>query len=200
MEIHQLWPTYLYDDEIDLENTYDLIKPLLPDNQTIKNYQSIRPWCTEDLLHEQDEFKPIVDKLIHHAKEFANAQSIFYDDLYITSMWVNAQYQQQNHVAHTHPNSFFSGILYVKIPENSQIFQIWDPRPQNQVIEPMTQYLKGNFGIFPKEGKLMIWPSWLLHATHSISCEELTEPRISIAFNVMLKTKINKHSARVEFK
>lgn len=199
MQIHYLWPTSLWESYQDTTLALEVAKSLLPDENTLKNWTDVRPWCSEDLLHEQDEWTFARDIILEEAVQYADNQQILYQNLYITSMWVNAQYQRQNHVAHTHPNSLFSGIWYLDTPPGSQCFTMYDPRPASAVISPRTKNLQGNISVPARAGTILIWPSWVMHGTQSITPDELERPRISLAFNVMLRDSITRHSARIDY-
>lgn len=78
------------------------------------------------------------------------------------------------HTAHVHPEAVASGVYYVKIPADSGMLRIHDPRG------PLPPF-GGTKDLHPKPGDFIIFPGWLRH-------EVLPTPgdnqRISIAFNV----------------
>jgi uncharacterized protein (TIGR02466 family) len=192
--LHELWPTTVYHDTIDTA-VVEWIKTLLPEDSLIRSWQGLRPWSTDDLLHEQTALADFTSMILDHANRLADHLGIVRDELYITSMWANVQYQRQNHAAHTHANSLFSGVYYLQVPLHSQALVFYDPRPQSQVFKPSGPDCSIT-GFHPRVGDLYLWPSWLLHSTQSTTVEELSEPRISISWNIQLHSDIQDHSAR----
>lgn len=176
-----------------------LAQEILPDDTYLRDWSDVRPWASDDLLHHREEWAHAQDCILAAAGRYAEAQGILYQNLYITSMWVNAQYQRQNHAPHRHPNSLFSGIWYLDTPPGSQCFMLYDPRSGSDVIKPRTKNVQGNIGVAASAGVMLMWPSWLMHSTQSITVNELDRPRISLAFNVMLRDTIEDHSARIDY-
>lgn len=193
--LRPLFATPLMELTIDHRPWLDLARTFMPSRAKLQTVGT-RPWCTGDLLHEQAEFQPLVEEIIGAADRMADVEGIHRQSLYISSLWINAQMQQQNHQAHTHPNSLYSGVIYLQVPEHSQRIVFTDPRPQAQVLRPRGTIT--NLGFQPRAGLWFMWPSWLQHHTASTTAEELVEPRISISYNIMLRDNINTHSARLE--
>lgn len=199
-----LWPTKIYQEELDatsLKIAKDLSKLEVPaDVDFLKGLRVRRPWCTHDLLHTDPKWKSVADYIVVAGKSILDKEKIIYDDVYITSMWLNVSWQNHNHHAHTHANSLLSGCLYINTPTNSQGIVFWDPRYQAHVFKPKGGEWGEQWLIGPKEGLMLIWPSWLLHSTVSMVATELAEPRISLAFNLMIKSNIDHHSIRLNLK
>jgi len=63
----------------------------------------------------------------------------------------------------------------------------------------MTPFNSNRFTVAAEKGRLLMWPSYLLHAVdagRSASKEE----RIVIAFNIMIRTTIETITARLELR
>jgi uncharacterized protein (TIGR02466 family) len=195
--IRPLYATPLMELTTSVEPWLELAQKLLPSESELRRVAT-RPWSTDDLLHEQAEFEPLVKLILAEADQLADLEGIRRRELYVTSMWINAQYQGQNHIAHTHPNSLYSGVIYLQVPEHSQRLVFTDPRPQAQVLRPRGTIT--NLGFQPRAGLWYMWPSWLQHATMSTTDSELTVPRISLSYNIMLRDTIDTHSSRLELK
>jgi uncharacterized protein (TIGR02466 family) len=133
------------------------------------------------------------------ANQALDSMAVLRESAYITTMWINAQYQQTNHTAHTHPNSVLSGCLYLQAPEGSQHIRFFDPRPQTSVLSLRRAIVEDHVALKPVEGRVLLWPSWLLHSTESWTNQQLTQPRISVGFNVMIRDTIHDHSSRIKF-
>lgn len=197
MTIHSLWPTLLWENNLDPTVALTVAQSILPSDQELRSWSDVRPWSSTDLLHEEELWAWAVNNILEQARSYADAQGILYKELYISSMWVNAQYQRQNHQAHVHANSLFSGVWYLDVPLGSQCFMLFDPRPASGVFKPRNRYTVGNISVAPSAGLVLMWPSWLQHSTQSITVDELDRPRVAIAFNVMLRDDIDQHSQRI---
>ena len=209
----QLYPTNVFHSVLDIPELLEKWKyecnKLIPNQKTIKSYRGSRPWCSDDDLYNLPQFKELVDFIILETNYGLDCMKIERDSHYISSLWLNAQYQDNNHSLHTHANSLFSGVVYIDTPKNSQSLIFQDPRPQTQILVPSV--IKNPDGtlsdedpahmpcVIPKPGCLYFWPSWLPHATYSDTYEELERPRLTVAFNIMIKGKNNSHSARYTF-
>lgn len=202
MNVQILWPTPLFTHDF-TESQLDAWRTraktmLLPDEQLLNRYGH-RPWCTTDLLHEDPVWADMASAIMDIAHQALDSMAILREDAYITTMWINAQYQQSNHTAHTHPNSILSGCLYLQAPKHSQHIRFFDPRPQTGVMCLRRAIVEDHVAVNPVEGRVLMWPSWLLHSTESNSSHQLAEPRISVGFNVMVKDTIHDHSSKIRF-
>ena len=140
----------------------------------------------------------LLDGSIIETNRVLDHNGIMRDSAYISSMWLNAAYQHNNHVAHTHPNSIFSGVVYLQCPKNSQQLIFWDPRPQTSIMQLRSTIEQSYASIDPTVGIMALWPSWLMHSTQSVTTVELSQPRLSIAFNIMIKDTIDIPNARIK--
>lgn len=92
------------------------------------------------------------------------------------------------HGAHIHPNSLFSGVLYLAAPAGSGSIAFLDPRAGALMLQPpLTRgaYHRecGRHCCVPEQGLMLLFPSWLWHEVEASSC---TDPRICISFNLGL--------------
>ena len=154
---------------------------------------------TTDKLHLlNDMWKGLSDKVIKVIESIADDQCIMRDSFYTTCMWANISAGQGYfHKTHTHPNSFFSAIIYLKGNKpSSTVF--YDPRPQVGIFSPSvsedTFFNSGGFKLSFIEGSIAIFPSWL---SHCVAAEESDDNRnrISISCNSMLHSEINTNTA-----
>lgn len=93
--------------------------------------------------------------------------------------------------AHLHPNSLFSGVVYLALPPGSGSIAFLDPRAGAQMLmPPLAQgehsLAQGRVRHAPREGELLLFPSWLWHEVEP-SATNLAEPRICISFNLGMK-------------
>ena len=105
----------------------------------------------------------------------------------IITMWSIINSKNASNARHIHPNNFISSAYYVKAPENSGDIVFFDPRSAKTIRAPIASNVnKLNSNIFtvqPKEGLLVLFPSYL---HHSVNRNESEEERIVISFNVDL--------------
>lgn len=93
--------------------------------------------------------------------------------------------------AHLHPNSLFSGVLYLSAPANSGAIAFLDPRAGAQVLLPPLEDPTCGPGCGrvlrqPRQGLLLLFPGWLWHEVErSGSCEA----RVSISFNIGMRAR-----------
>jgi uncharacterized protein (TIGR02466 family) len=118
-------------------------------------------------------------------------------------MWANITHPNHRHHMHIHPNCLLSGILYLKTPKDCGPTMFQDPRPGARMIEPsfteMNAFNSENFVVTPEKGCMMIWPAYLPHAVENGRAKE-DEDRIVVAFNIMIRGRIDKRTARLELK
>ena len=106
------------------------------------------------------------------------------------NMWANLNYPGSYNKQHTHPNSQWSGVYYIKVPKNSGRLFVEDPRPGPNLLMPR------RFKNLPKalwrvvlypaiEGQIIMFPSWLPHGVEINESKEKGEKgwRISVSFN-----------------
>ena len=81
---------------------------------------------TTDKLHLlNDMWKGLSDKVIKVIESIADDQCIMRDSFYTTGMWANIAAGAAKgyfHKTHTHPNSFFSAIIYLRGSKLLQLF------------------------------------------------------------------------------
>ena len=103
--------------------------------------------------------------------------------LRITQSWLNKTKPQESHHPHFHPNSYLSGILYISCLPNDHInlFQWNHYEAIKFPIKNKTPYNLTEVQVNVTEGDLILFPSWLGHATDLNETEN--KERISFSFN-----------------
>tara|TARA_E500000331_G_scaffold356458_1_gene414878 strand:- start:359 stop:1072 length:714 start_codon:yes stop_codon:yes gene_type:complete len=98
--------------------------------------------------------------------------------------WVNINYQHSYNNVHTHPGCWYSGVFYLKVPEETRgSGSLQFLSGQSKYMSDFTHCSKrdaDNFVVDPKEGDLLLFPSSMLHY---VEPNEVDFDRISIAFN-----------------
>ena len=89
--------------------------------------------------------------------------------------WCNIQGKDSTLDFHNHPNSVVSGIIFLKVDENSSKLVFQNPTSLTKEIHQIT----------PKTGLLVMWPSYLRHGSGD-SINKSAE-RIVLSFNTYWK-------------
>ncbi len=98
-----------------------------------------------------------------------------YDDAWepaCDSMWANVNPPGAFNRHHTHPHALWSGVYYVRTPDDCGLLCLTDPRPQAHVITPYFDPKRRSAHTWaeayyqPVAGRLIAFPGWLVHSTH----------------------------------
>tara|TARA_B110000503_G_scaffold139136_1_gene226828 strand:+ start:828 stop:1463 length:636 start_codon:yes stop_codon:yes gene_type:complete len=183
-----------------LDNTVNSILKLKENKDGVETFGS---WVTRDDLHILPEFEELTNILLSEAERALDILTIKRDSHYIPCMWANVSQVGSAHMEHIHANSIYSGVLYLQSPEGSQPTIFADPRPGAQMFQP--DYEKPNPNILGarwsttgERGGIIIFPSWLPHSVQPVP--PTAEERITLSFNIMIKSTINDFTKKVSFK
>ena len=109
------------------------------------------------------------------------------NELKVTGMWSIINPTNASNARHIHSNNYISAAYYVKAPDKCGDIVFYDPRSANVIRSPIinTQNKLNStiFNVTPKEGLLVLFPSYL---HHSVNSNESDEERIVISFNINL--------------
>lgn len=202
-EILPLFPTLIWmvklDDHEALNRDLEAEIMRIERDEPMQQGFDLNAWQSQEFLHETPPFFPFAERVLAATQRALDGVHCEYEDLYITSLWANVGRHGYSHRDHIHPNNFMSGVYYVKYPAAAGSIVFTDPRPQAHIIAPKvtggSNYGQNQSKIQAEEGMMILFPSWLQHMVEINRC---TEPRISIAFNVMLKGPIGMEMARAK--
>ena len=175
------FPTPVY--RTDLAQAEDLNARLVADirawrardpNGTFRsNVPQLGGWHSATDMHLRPEFTELtaeIFELIHGV--FADQG---YDDAWepvCDSMWANVNPRGAFNRHHTHPHALWSGVYYVRTPDDCGLLCLTDPRPQAHVITPYFDSRRRSAHTWaeayyqPVAGRLVAFPAWLVHSTH----------------------------------
>ena len=137
------------------------------------NVPQLGGWHSATDMHLRAEFTELtreIFELIHGV--FADQG---YDDAYepvCDSMWANVNPRGAFNRHHTHPHALWSGVYYVRTPDDCGLLCLTDPRPQAHVITPYFDPKRRSAHTWaeayyqPVAGRLVAFPGWLVHSTH----------------------------------
>jgi uncharacterized protein (TIGR02466 family) len=203
-QVIPLFPTALFIGRISDPSVCDRAEAKLRDMQRARQGTTTeRAYVTPDDIHHLAEMRELVDLILQESGQALDFFRVRRESHYITNMWANITHPNHRHHMHIHPNCLLSGILYLKTPKSCGPTMFQDPRPGARMIEPsfteMNAYNSENFVVSPEKGCMMMWPSYLPHAVENGNAKE-DEDRIVLAFNIMIRGRIDKRTARLELK
>ena len=163
------------------------------------NVKQAGAWHSQDDLNLRSAFDSIVSEILVATKSA-------FDDLgfdseyeaYIDNMWANVSPKYAFNRTHVHPGVIYSGVYYVQSPANCGRIYFSDPRVQAQMLRPRISdegrkegYNWTEVFFEPIEGRLILFPAWLVHEVEPNLAEEQGDAgdRISISFNLHQRRK-----------
>ena len=176
------------------EQMYKFIKITQSKDYEGINKSNIKGWHSKDFNMQENEPKnfikfilPAIEQVIADMNWEKQKQSIN-----INNMWAIINTGGSANLRHQHGNSTISGAYYIRAPKNSGDIVFYDPRPAPvytypKAINPNLLNAQVN-GISPKEGALVLFPSYL---DHSVNENLSNEERIVISFNITIQIKSN---------
>lgn len=95
----------------------------------------------------------------------SSIQEMLNERVKFKGLWSIRMFRGGHHVAHNHPQGWMSGVVYVDVPDTKSA----------------TLELDGGRHVRPESGKLVLFPSFLLHRTTIYQSES---PRLTVAFDL----------------
>ena len=136
------------------------------------NVPQLGGWHSATDMHLRAEFAALTHEIFEMIHGVFTDQG--YDDAYepaCDSMWANVNPRGAFNRHHTHPHALWSGVYYVRTPDDCGLLCLTDPRPQAQVITPYfdpkrrSAHTWGEVYYQPRAGRLIAFPGWLVHST-----------------------------------
>jgi len=179
VKTHECFPTLIHEFKLDLDHD-KMLDHVYGEAESRGQIDQ-----TQDDLHKQQAFKPLVDELVLLHDSIIRKLKYEYDKIEITNMWSNHLYSGDSHPPHTHSNNFFSGVYYLYGGLNTSPIQFFDPRPQANVLRPRNKsnwYNSSMIQFDSINGSGLIFPAWLQHWVPPTQHE-----RISVSWNVLVR-------------
>ena len=104
--------------------------------------------------------------------------------LYITQSWLIVNESGDSHSQHQHPNSMFSGVVYINAGDPDGLTFL-DARFNTRISFESRCYSKADIPV--KSGDILIFDSQIQHL---VAATERKQKRISLAFNTIVKGTI----------
>ena len=111
-----------------------------------------------------------------------------------STAWININPSGAFNSKHNHPNSDFSGVLWIKCPKDSGNIIFENPMGYHMFnqINSYDEDFKDQINLHhcywfpPIEGRVLIFPS---HLEHEVEINKSNEDRISVSFNIRLSNE-----------
>ena len=185
------FPTIIYAKDVQLDNRL-FEKEIVEWSKKDKGIRrtNMIGWHSTTEMHQIPVFKPLVDELFKMQMEIYKEELLTREPI-IGNMWANINPPGGYNRPHIHPNSHFSGVYYIKAPQNSGEIVFNDPRSAAHMVMPERvkdikppSHLWREVRVNPLEGRMLMFPSWLWHC---VEPNESNDIRISVSFNFIQK-------------
>lgn len=204
-ELYFPTPVYFRDIDAAAELNAALLRDILawraesPQGIERSNVARVGAWHSTADMHRRPEYAKLAGQVLDCMDHVFNDQG--YDPDYepaLDMMWANISPRYGFNRSHNHPGVLWSGVYYVKAPDNCGRIFFSDPRAQAHVIE----------AFFPEqgerqpdvwsevyydaiEGRMLLFPAWLSHQVEPnlAAGDGQASERISISFNVFQRKK-----------
>ena len=115
----------------------------------------------------------------------------------ITQSWVNVTGKDMQHHAHQHPNSFFSGVFYLKTLGRADRleFQREDTFSDLFDIENYNGFNSNMQWVNVEKHDLLLFRSDIIH---SVPVNKTTDDRISLSFNTWVSGRLGREDNKTE--
>ena len=191
-ELHKTFPTPIWTsiipnfEEVN-ERMYNYIISLQKNNPNGITKSNLLGWHSEDFDLEKEEPRYFVNSISSSINYSLNDMGwdLKQQETKITSMWSIINKKDASNARHIHSNNYLSSAYYVRAPKNCGNIVFHDPRSVTTFRYPKIakpNNLNTNvFSVEPKEGLLVLFPSYLYH---SVDLNRSGEERIVISFNI----------------
>ena len=194
-----LFPTPVWTIKIDNhkninELMYKFIKSKQSNDKIGISKSNVKGWHSEDFNLNEEEPRKFISFILPFIEQVMTDMNWDKQNQVakISNMWAIINTGGSANVRHQHGNSTISAAYYVRAPENSGDIVFYDPRPAAVYSYPNisgSNFLNAQVNsINPKEGALVIFPSYL---DHSVNENLSQDERIVISFNIRINTKVN---------
>jgi len=144
-------------------------------------------WHSATDMNHKREYDPLTRELFAMQDNIYKKEKLTMKPV-LGNMWANINYPGCFNRPHLHPNALFSGVYWIKAPENSGNLMLYDPRPGVQMTMPnrkkkeLPHELWREVHYKPVAGRCIMFPAWLWH---EVKPNESKDIRISVSFNFL---------------
>ena len=148
---------------------------------------NVNGWHSQTDMNKKEEYNPLTKELFNMQFEIYKKELLTLKPV-LGNMWANINYKGGFNRPHLHPNALFSGVYWIKAPENSGNLMLYDPSPGMQCTMPdrkegkLPPELWREVHYQPRAGTVVMFPAWLWH---EVRPNESNDTRISVSFNFL---------------
>ena len=148
---------------------------------------NVNGWHSTSDMADYPEYKELVDILFQAQRDIYKEEHLD-SEPFLGNMWANINPPGGYNRPHMHPNSLWSGVYYIKTPENCGHLKCEDPKSVAAMTHPkrkegqLPSYLWREVHYKPIAGRLIMFPSWLNHCVDPNQSDDI---RISVSFNFL---------------
>jgi uncharacterized protein (TIGR02466 family) len=188
---HILFPTLVLQvKEILSKNECDEILQLIKNGQySLHTHNALKGENTLSSYKENNhnivyDFKNLHKKILKYSLDYAD-KSGFAICNQITNSWLNVESKGSSLKKHSHPNCVLSGVIFIKCDYQSRPLYFYNPNSYITYsrIKDYKPYSYEWFKFLPKQGDVLIFPSWLHHGSNEDI--NLSNERVVISFNIV---------------
>ena len=198
---------------IDIENsqelnrklTHDILEWKKEDEKGIRRSNSLG-WHSAVDMHHRKEYHPLTKELFKMQQEIYEHEGYHPNTEPICdNMWANVNYKYSHNKNHCHPGAQWSGVYYIKTPENCGHLWFTDPCGERHMdlpimaenkVKPIHYWREVHYQ--PIEGRLIMFPGWLTHEVAQNMSDLKGEKgwRVSVSFNFKQRWKRGMYVAK----
>jgi len=148
---------------------------------------NVNGWHSQTDMNKKEEYNNLTKELFKMQEEIFKKELLTQKPV-LGNMWANINYKEGFNRPHLHPNSLFSGVYWIKAPENSGNLMLYEPRPGVQCTMPnrkegkLPPELWREVHYIPTAGTVVMFPAWLWHEVRPNQSNDI---RISVSFNFL---------------
>ncbi|QPM92334.1 TIGR02466 family protein [Pseudooceanicola algae] len=163
------------------------------------NVSKLGGWHSQTDLHRKPAFADFSARLLATVTDIGT--SLRYDPAYeiaIDNMWAIMNPPGSYNRAHIHPNTLWSGVYYIQVPQESGRIVFTDPRSQALTApamfdpsQPRTPESWSEVFFDPRPGRMILFPNWLYHEVAANMSEliGLAGERVILSFNLFQRRR-----------
>ena len=181
MELIGSFTTEIYVDMLESMST-DLIPKILEYKNTHPsvNKSNEGGWQSDIINFDEIEWLiPLISETRQKIQNVFDTYGILNEGIF--KYWINVNEPGNSNVKHRHTDGTFSGVIYIKVPENSGDIVFHRENMFFGTPLYMTPKSQPMISLNPQEGGLLLFPCFV---DHEVAENRSKDTRISIAFNV----------------
>ena len=183
---------------VDLDKLVNECYKIKEDNNTVRK-SNVGGWQSPSNLvqfvqdKKNSELYLLLDTIQNVLNQFTEENKI--KKLLLDTAWININSTGDYNSEHIHPQSLFSGVFYIQVPEDSEskfIFRrdslvtsfsypsLFTDNTSKEFFQAMCE----SYSIIPEASKMLLFPS---HMSHTVYPNKSAKDRISLSFNTTVE-------------